>query len=558
VEPTGFEVYGDGSGYEAVALLSVDTAAVSGPYLNEQGQSSWCCPVAPETWTQWESPVDPALDSWNEGDWSSDWGQVDAEWAAEGEELYSVTEQEPFSSLLGSGHAADIFWEDQGQTNYSGPYAIRATLSELYGYDVDVNEIIERSAQNGWLVFDDAGEVKGVYAEHIDDMFASYGVPSRDLYGEAGAWENLNNALTNNQRIVLNLDGKELDAGTSVGDVPGGLDSDHFVAVTGVDYARGVVIVNDSARGAGLEIPLQTFYESWRDSDFRMTVTDIAAAPTAQAAAFNTEAPDYATLGMTMQPSLAESYGLGLEEVAGASLETVPAEETPVPWCTAPIEIVTPDVAATEAAISGSPGMPVAYERYSGCVTPVPSIVPDTNEGTFAPTAGPVAMESAPAPAPATVAFEPLPAPPAADPLAGTVIAGTNGTLPLNLAAPSAGSGMTIGDTGLYPSTMTTGGPSDPASAIIGATTVGGTWGYPLGVSQGDSGLYPSSMTIGGPIPLTPYNVFLSAGGFGGLGSLTPDDPDDDWRNSTTLDTDRDRIPNYADQNVTIYDPKRT
>jgi hypothetical protein len=259
-----------------------------------------------------------------------------------------------------------------------------------------------------------------------------------------------------------------------------------------------VVIVNDSARGAGLEIPLQTFYESWRDSDFRMTVTDIAAAPTALAAAFNTEAPDYATLGMTMQPSLAESYGLGLEEVTGASLETVPAEETPVPWCTAPIEIVTPDVAATEAAISGSPGMPVAYERYSGCATPVPSIAPDTNEGTFAPTAGPVAMESAPAPAPATVAFEPLPAPPAADPLAGTVIAGTNGTLPLNFAAPSAGSVMTIGDTGLYPSTMTIGGPtsattiggpSDPTSAILGSTTVGGLWtdSTPLGVQPGNS-----------------------------------------------------------------------
>ncbi len=61
--------------------------------------------------------MEPALDSWDEGGWSSDWGEVDAEWAAEGEELYSVTEQEPFSSLLGPGHAADIYWEDQGQSN---------------------------------------------------------------------------------------------------------------------------------------------------------------------------------------------------------------------------------------------------------------------------------------------------------------------------------------------------------------------------------------------------------------------------------------------------------
>ena len=31
---------------------------------------------------------------------------------------------------------------------------------------------------------------------------------------------------------------------------------DHFVVVTGVDYGRGVVTINDSARSAGLEIPI--------------------------------------------------------------------------------------------------------------------------------------------------------------------------------------------------------------------------------------------------------------------------------------------------------------
>lgn len=107
---------------------------------------------------------------------------------------------------------------------------------------------------------------------------------------------------------MLSLDGKELDVWTNVGDEAGILDSDHAVAVTGVDYSRGVVIVNDSARGAGLEIPLHTFYESWRDSDFTMNVTDVAAAPAAQAASLATAAPNYATLGMTMQPGLASTY----------------------------------------------------------------------------------------------------------------------------------------------------------------------------------------------------------------------------------------------------------
>jgi hypothetical protein len=49
---------------------------------------------------------------------------------------------------------------------------------------------------------------------------------------------------------------------------------DHFVAVTGVDYERGVVIVNDSARTAGLEVPIDLFWGAWQDSDHKMTVTD--------------------------------------------------------------------------------------------------------------------------------------------------------------------------------------------------------------------------------------------------------------------------------------------
>jgi hypothetical protein len=183
MEQPGFE----GADYDEV--LYIDPGAVAGPYVDEQGQACWCCATPPDTWDSWAPQTEPTADSWAEEGWSTDWGSVDAGWPSAGEDLYPVTgqEQQPFSDLIGPGHAADIFWRDQGETNYCALYSVRATLSELYGYDVDVNEIIQRAENNNWLVKDELGEVKGVSPDHLDDIFASYGVPSRNLSGEANA-----------------------------------------------------------------------------------------------------------------------------------------------------------------------------------------------------------------------------------------------------------------------------------------------------------------------------------------------------------------------------------
>jgi hypothetical protein len=66
--------------------------------------SCWCSPGTPEEWEKWSPPAEPADESFTEDGYSTDWGTVEPEWAANGEDLASVTQiEEPLSSLVGPG-----------------------------------------------------------------------------------------------------------------------------------------------------------------------------------------------------------------------------------------------------------------------------------------------------------------------------------------------------------------------------------------------------------------------------------------------------------------------
>ena len=222
---------------------------------------------------------------------------------------------------LGPGHTADVHWADQGDTQYCGLYSVRSILSELYGKPVDMDEMVQRATANGWFVYEN-GEVKGIRPRDIDDILASYGVGSTQFGGpEAGtvadrdAWNALNTALTNNQRVVVGVDGREFDQGRDVGTAA--IDMDHFVAVTGVDYGRGVVIVNDSARSAGLEIPLDVFFNSWRDSNFSLTITNTSMPGDGTAVPPVEGGPDPDAPGMTIVGTTLTPVPGGPEEIPG-------------------------------------------------------------------------------------------------------------------------------------------------------------------------------------------------------------------------------------------------
>jgi hypothetical protein len=272
------------------------TPPPTGDPASESVPASVMAEAAQQELDAWQPETEPSQESFTDAGYSTEWGEITPQWAENGESPFPVSEpQQPLSQLVGPGHEADVYWAYQGNTNYCGLYSVRAVLSEMYGMDVDVNEMIQRADQNGWLVKEN-GVVKGIYPQDIEDILESYQIPSTDRAGAEGAWESLNTALANNQRVVLAIDAKEIDARANVGTEVPGVDWDHFVSISGVDYERGVVIINDSARSAGLELPIDVFNDAWADSNYRMTTTDIQAPATAGASPSG-----YAILGTTVE-----------------------------------------------------------------------------------------------------------------------------------------------------------------------------------------------------------------------------------------------------------------
>ena len=363
--------------------------------------SCWCESGAPEDWETWAPTEEPSADSWTEEGYSTDWGLVEADWSCNGEEPLGVAEP-TLSSLVGPGHTADVHWEYQGDTNYCGLYSVNSVISEMYGERYDMNEMVNRAAANGWLVYDENGQVKGIRPRDIDNVLASYGVGSRNFGGpdnppvaDGDAWQTLNDTLENGRRVVLGVDGREFDQGGDVG-VAGMIDMNHFVAVTGVDYARGVVIVNDSARAAGLEVPIDVFFESWRDSNFSMTLTDLsmpgdgAAEPPGGAAGPPADAPELASLGMTLSsPEVAADVeASALPEIccgdlaapvdAGSSLMVEPAVPTVASAepAAAPIAQPAPAAPAAPAIPAASPTGPTVSFTADNRLVIVPAAPP--------------------------------------------------------------------------------------------------------------------------------------------------------------------------------------
>lgn len=276
----------------------------------------WCEPGLPNDWQTWTAPTEPSPDSFTDYGYSTDWGQVQPDWGADGQDPFTYTEPEvPITDdVVGPGHADDVYWRFQGNTQYCAIYSVRAVLSEMYGVDVDPQEVIDRANANGWLQYDANGNPAGVLPQDIHKIFASFGVPSHEFTANDGdPWQGLNTALDNNQRVVLALDSGEIWGTDSPDeDVVKGPGADHAVAITGIDYTRGVVIVNDSGQegGAGFEIPINEFYNAWQDSNFEMTVTDASAPggqgaePPAGASTLDQSAPGFVQLPFTLHPGV--------------------------------------------------------------------------------------------------------------------------------------------------------------------------------------------------------------------------------------------------------------
>jgi hypothetical protein len=283
-------------------IAAESQALVSDPYLPEPllgdpvqtgfafegDRSCWCHPGLPPNWTQWVPPVEASPDSYTDLSFSTDWGLVES------------------AAATGATASTDVEWATGVDSGYAGINGVGTVVSEAYGTPVDTQELVDRAAANGWLAYDEDGEVKGIRGADLDDVLASYGVPSHGFGGpeaepvvDEEAWQALNDALANEQRVVLGVD-----------DVGGG--EDRLATVTAIDYERGVVLANDVNDQASLEIPIDRFFAAWRESNFAMTVTDATIEgdgtelPPDGAGSILTEDCCFAYLGVTLQGDLGE------------------------------------------------------------------------------------------------------------------------------------------------------------------------------------------------------------------------------------------------------------
>jgi hypothetical protein len=264
-------------------------------------------------------PGQPGADELPE-DVVSDAVPAESDWTSEeGESPFPVSEREvPLDSVAGPGRPFDVRFDAEADTGYSAICCAHTIVSEVSGRQVERDEIVSRAAEGGFLTFEDDGSVRGTPVDALSELLGSYGIDSSVRTGEDDAWQRLDDALAADRRVVLPLG------------QPGypGNEGDLSVAVTGVDRASGTVLATDSGQNAPFQIPLDTFEESWRASDFAMT--SIGGAP-------------YDALGMTMQVELGPSASAlpldGLPADGAAALDDWWASSgDPSGCCMAPAE----------------------------------------------------------------------------------------------------------------------------------------------------------------------------------------------------------------------------
>lgn len=188
-------------------------------------------------------------------------------------------------ALYGDPAAAAAYWQRQHYDD-CGEMAVADVVGELTGSEPSEAEIIRLAEQTPSIKH--AGPVytmppdpnntgDGTSAVDLPVLLAAYNIHGelthRDDVATASASTRMDGPihdLASGQKVIVLLNG-ELIWGTSDGQ----LDANHFVVVTGVDTAAGVVHLNDSGSSSGRDeqVPESTFLQSWATSGDKMIVT---------------------------------------------------------------------------------------------------------------------------------------------------------------------------------------------------------------------------------------------------------------------------------------------
>lgn len=231
VDAVAIDYDGDGIIDEAVVDDGIAVGMDDTPYDDDDGSSNG--PFPNDEGTTDDPTLDPIADEGMHGDPPSDM-------------TYHQTQPGPVDCL---------------------PTSVAMTLSELTGQDIPAGDLVAMANDNGFMT------ETGMAAEDALTLFESYGVEA-DL--TSGSVDDLRLALDNGDSIVVGIDSADLYAGDG-GPFDQGLTTGHAVVITGIDDGPpGAVYINDPGfpDGAGVEIPLDQFIDSWEDTDNTMIVAE--------------------------------------------------------------------------------------------------------------------------------------------------------------------------------------------------------------------------------------------------------------------------------------------
>ncbi|HKI41922.1 MAG: C39 family peptidase [Mycobacterium sp.] len=165
--------------------------------------------------------------------------------------------------MHGDPAAAAPFWRYQQQDLDCGEMAVADVIGQITGHEPTEAEITATAANmpsgsHAGPIYRPSGRTSN---SDLAALLRHYGIQAADVHTNIDALER---DLDQGRKVIVGLNDK------TIWDEPGNhTQENHFVVVTGIDTAAGVVHLNDSGIKAGRDeqVPLGTFEKAWGTGD---------------------------------------------------------------------------------------------------------------------------------------------------------------------------------------------------------------------------------------------------------------------------------------------------
>ncbi len=167
-------------------------------------------------------------------------------------------------SIVGdpAGNMENWHWQETGTS--CAVASQEFVLEQLTGQEFSEGELRQLAEENGW--YDPEG---GTTMDDVGNILAHMGLHVEQNMGST--MSDIEQCLASGGQVIVGVDSGELWSGENEEMFGPGMDADHAIQVTGIDYsnpAEPMVIINDpgASNGGGAMIPIDEFVDAWEDS----------------------------------------------------------------------------------------------------------------------------------------------------------------------------------------------------------------------------------------------------------------------------------------------------